>query len=80
MGVLLTAIRVDPSNGLHSIAYATTEGETKDSWIWFLTLFKKDLKIEKDYEWTIMSDKQKGIIQACKTVFQRLITNFVLIT
>ncbi|XP_027171686.1 uncharacterized protein LOC113771285 [Coffea eugenioides] len=68
-GVLLIAVGVDPNNGLYPIAYAAIEGETKDSWIWFLTLFKKDLKIEKNYEWTIMSDKQKGIIQACETVF-----------
>ena len=68
-GVLLTAIGVDPNNGLYPIAYAATEGETKDSWIWFLTLLKEDLKIEKDYEWTIISDKQKGIIQACDSVF-----------
>ena len=67
--VLLTAVGVDPNNGLYPIAYAATEGETKDSWIWFLTLLKEDLKIEKDYEWTIMSDKQKGIIQACNSIF-----------
>ncbi|XP_027151819.1 uncharacterized protein LOC113751872 [Coffea eugenioides] len=65
-GVLLTAVEIDPNNGLYPISYSR---ETKDSWIWFLTLLKKDLKIEKDYEWTIMSDKQKGIIQACETVF-----------
>ena len=29
-GVLLTAIGVDPNNGLYPIAYATTEGEAKD--------------------------------------------------
>ncbi|XP_027090176.1 uncharacterized protein [Coffea arabica] len=68
-GVLLTAVGVDPNNGLYPIAYVATEGETKDSWIWFLTLLKKDLKIENDYEWTIISDKQKGIIQACDSVF-----------
>lgn len=68
-GVLLTAVEVDPNNGLYPIAYATTEGETKDSWVWFLSLLREDLQIERDYEWTLMSDKQKGIIQACETVF-----------
>nr|XP_027099128.1 uncharacterized protein LOC113718418 [Coffea arabica] len=58
-GVLLTAVGVDPNNGFYSIAYASTEGETKDSWMWFLTLLREDLQIEKNYEWTIMSDKQK---------------------
>ncbi|XP_071916372.1 uncharacterized protein [Coffea arabica] len=68
-GVLLTAVGVDPNNGFYPIAYAATEGETKDSWMWFLTLLREDLQIERDYEWTIMSDKQKGIIQACEAVF-----------
>nr|XP_027101804.1 uncharacterized protein LOC113722766 [Coffea arabica] len=58
-GVLLAAIRVDANNGICPIAYAATEGENKDSWCWFFKLLKEDLKIEKDYEWTIMSDKQK---------------------
>ena len=58
-------VRVDPNNGMYPIIYAATEGETKDSWIWFLALLREDLKIERDYEWTIMSDKQKGIIRAC---------------
>nr|XP_027103297.1 uncharacterized protein LOC113724609 [Coffea arabica] len=49
-GVLLTAVGVDPNNRMYPIAYAATEEETKDSWIWFLTLLKKDLKIERDYE------------------------------
>ncbi|XP_071933625.1 uncharacterized protein [Coffea arabica] len=68
-GVLLTAAGVNPNNGLYPIAYAAIEGETKHSWIWFLTLVKEDLKIEKDYKWIIMSDKQKGIIQTCEIVF-----------
>ncbi|KAL3519365.1 hypothetical protein ACH5RR_017514 [Cinchona calisaya] len=59
-GVLLTAVGVDPNNGFFPIAYAATEEETKDSWMWFLNLLKEDLKIEKDYEWTIMNDKQKA--------------------
>ncbi|XP_071918849.1 uncharacterized protein [Coffea arabica] len=75
-GVLLTAVGVDANNGMYPIAYAATEGETKDSWIWFLTLLKEDLKIEKDYEWIIMSDKQKGIIQACETVFSNATHRF----
>lgn len=68
-GVFFTAVGIDPNNGLYPTAFAATEGETKDFWIWFLTLLREDLKIEKDYEWTIMSDKQKGIIQACEVVF-----------
>nr|XP_027090253.1 uncharacterized protein LOC113711290 [Coffea arabica] len=59
-GVLLAAVGVDANNGIFPIAYAAAEGESKNSWCWFFKLLKEDLKIEKDYEWTIMSDKQKG--------------------
>lgn len=77
-GVLLTAVGVDPNNGLYPIAYAAAEEETKDSWIWFLNLLGEDLKIQKDYEWAIMSDKQKGLIQACEIIFQMQHTYYVL--
>ncbi|XP_071924894.1 uncharacterized protein [Coffea arabica] len=50
-------------------AYAAAEGESKDSWCWFFKLLKEDLKVEKDYEWTIMSDKQKSLIEACDMIF-----------
>ena len=68
-GVLLAAVGVDANNDIFSIAYAAAEGESKDSWCWFFKLLKEDLKIEKDYEWTIMSDKQKGLIEACDMIF-----------
>ncbi|XP_071909666.1 uncharacterized protein [Coffea arabica] len=68
-GVLLAAVGVDANNGIFPIAYAAAEGESKDSWCWFFKLLKEDLKIKKDYEWTIMSDKQKGLIEAYDMIF-----------
>ncbi|XP_073152374.1 uncharacterized protein [Henckelia pumila] len=43
--------------------------ETGETWGWFLSLLKLEFKIERDYEWTFMSDKQKGFIQAMREVF-----------
>ncbi|KAL3512745.1 hypothetical protein ACH5RR_025462 [Cinchona calisaya] len=67
--MLLTVVGIDHNNGFFPIAYVACEGQNKDSWAWFLNLLKEDLMIERDYEWTLMSDKQKGIIQACEAVF-----------
>ncbi|XP_071901078.1 uncharacterized protein [Coffea arabica] len=68
-GILLIAVGLDANNSIFPVAYAAVEGENKESWTWFFNLLKEDLKIERDYEWTIMSDKQKGLIQACSNVF-----------
>lgn len=35
-GQILTAIRRAPNDQMMSIAFAVVEGETKDSWTWFL--------------------------------------------
>nr|XP_027088467.1 uncharacterized protein LOC113709811 [Coffea arabica] len=68
-GVLLIAVGLDANNSIFLVAYAAVEGENKEFWTWFFNLLKEDLKIERDYEWTIMSDKQKRLIQACGHVF-----------
>ncbi|KAL0303085.1 UNVERIFIED_CONTAM: hypothetical protein Sradi_6176600 [Sesamum radiatum] len=68
-GILLTAVGVDPNNNLYPIAYAVVQKETRDTWEWFLTILKQDLNIVRDDEFTFMSDKQKGLIQAFQNVF-----------
>ncbi|XP_019154357.1 PREDICTED: uncharacterized protein LOC109150834 [Ipomoea nil] len=69
-GQLLTAVGVDANDGIFPLAYAIVEGETKDSWIWFLELLKKDLGITEgnDHEITFIFDKQKGLIPAFHNV------------
>ncbi|KAL0316886.1 UNVERIFIED_CONTAM: hypothetical protein Sradi_5566800 [Sesamum radiatum] len=68
-GVLLTVVGVDPNNNLYPIAYAVVQRENRDTWEWFLTVLKQDLDISWDEEYTFMSDKQKGLIQAFLAVF-----------
>ncbi|KAL0327803.1 UNVERIFIED_CONTAM: hypothetical protein Sangu_1858300 [Sesamum angustifolium] len=55
--------RVDPNNNLYPIAYSVVQKESRDTWEWFLTVLKQDLCIQRDNEYTFMSDKQ-GLIQA----------------
>ncbi|XP_073152078.1 uncharacterized protein [Henckelia pumila] len=68
-GVLLSAVGVDPNNNNFPISFAVVNSESRDTWGWFLTLLKMDLNIERDYEWTFMSYKQKGLIQAFNEIF-----------
>nr|XP_016449034.1 PREDICTED: uncharacterized protein LOC107774080 [Nicotiana tabacum] len=61
---LLTAIGLDPNNNIYLIAYAIVEKECHESWAWFLNHLKLDLEIDDEANWTFMSDKQKGLIEA----------------
>ena len=68
-GQLLTAVGVDPNDCIFPIAYAVVEVESKATWKWFLETLKQDLNIQNTYPWTIMTDKQKGLIPAVQEVF-----------
>ncbi|XP_039687156.1 uncharacterized protein [Medicago truncatula] len=62
-GMLLAAIGRDPNDQMLPIAYAVVEGETKESWNWFLELLIADLggpRLCKTY--TFISDQQKGLL------------------
>ncbi|KAL6508652.1 hypothetical protein OROGR_023363 [Orobanche gracilis] len=69
-GILLTAVGVDPNNSLYPIAYAVVEKEKTDTWKWFLEYLQEDLDIpEHATNFTFMSDKQKGLINAVESLF-----------
>jgi hypothetical protein len=63
-GILLTAIGMDPNDCIYPVAFSIVEVEDTSSWKWFLTALKQDLGIVNTAPWTIMSDKQKVIIQS----------------
>ncbi|KAL6499181.1 hypothetical protein OROHE_026209 [Orobanche hederae] len=68
-GMILIAIGIDANNGLYPFAYAVLEKEKKKSWLWFLDLVKSDMGITNCSECTIMSDKQKGLVDAVSEKF-----------
>ncbi|XP_012849451.1 PREDICTED: uncharacterized protein LOC105969249 [Erythranthe guttata] len=68
-GQLLAAVGLDPNNNIYPICYAIVEGETKETWMWFLQLLDLDIGFEEQHKWTFMSDKQKGLIPAFETLF-----------
>lgn len=63
-GIILSAVGIDGNNGVYPFAYAVVEKEKKKTWLWFLGLLLEDLGIQNFHQWTIMSDKQKGLIDA----------------
>ena len=68
-GQLLTAVGMDPNDCIYPIAIAVVEVESLATWKWFLQKLKEDLGIDNTYPWTIMTDKQKGLIPAVQQVF-----------
>jgi hypothetical protein len=61
-GQILAAVGRDPNDQMLPIALAVVEGETKDSWAWFLDLLVNDLggqRICKTF--TFISDQQKVV-------------------
>ncbi|KAL0411709.1 UNVERIFIED_CONTAM: hypothetical protein Slati_3760600 [Sesamum latifolium] len=67
-GILLAAVGIDLNNNAFPIAYAVGSRKSRENWEWFLMLLRADLRIEKDYEYTFMSDKQHGLIPAFESV------------
>lgn len=58
-GQLLTAVGMDPEDGMYPIAWSVVDAENTNNWCWFLKLLKVDLDINNDFAWTFISDKQK---------------------
>ncbi|XP_058783844.1 uncharacterized protein LOC131658582 [Vicia villosa] len=76
-GQILAAIGRDPNDQMMPIAYAVVEGETKDSWSWFLELLIADLggeRICKTY--TFISDQQKGLLPALEELLPQVDQRF----
>ncbi|KAK8692058.1 hypothetical protein V6N13_075540 [Hibiscus sabdariffa] len=68
-GTFLAAVVVDANDSIYPIAYAVVEAENQSSWSWFLSLLGTDLEIGSMDNITILSDKQKGLIEAISEVF-----------
>ncbi|XP_044382226.1 uncharacterized protein [Triticum aestivum] len=68
-GTLLIAVGIDPNDCIFPVAFGLCEVESTHSWEWFLASLKDDLNIMNTSPYTIMSDKQKGLINAAKKVF-----------
>lgn len=63
-GELLCALGRDANSQMYPIAWAVVEKETNESWDWFCSLLFKDVHVNDGNGWVIISDQQKGIINA----------------
>ncbi|XP_018448497.1 uncharacterized protein LOC108819996 [Raphanus sativus] len=63
-GILLTAIGHDGNNQIYPFAWALVQGETSDTWLWFIKQLKRDLKLGDGEKFVLLSDSSKGLISA----------------
>ncbi|XP_071708993.1 uncharacterized protein [Rutidosis leptorrhynchoides] len=56
-------------NGIYPVAYALVEKEKYDSWLWFLDCLGKDLGLDTRSNFTFISDRQKGLLQAVDRLY-----------
>ncbi|KAF7153831.1 hypothetical protein RHSIM_Rhsim01G0063200 [Rhododendron simsii] len=63
-GLLQGIVGIDANNCIYPFAYVVVEKEKYKTWFWFLELLIDDLNIVNSHTFTIMSDKQKGLIEA----------------
>ncbi|XP_074274033.1 uncharacterized protein LOC141597467 [Silene latifolia] len=75
-GVLLSAIAVDGNDELFPVAVSIVEAENKDSWSNFFWHLKQILKDSGRTNWTIISDRQKGIEPALDVVWPEAFRRF----
>ncbi|TXG53399.1 hypothetical protein EZV62_022568 [Acer yangbiense] len=69
-GVLFSTIGIDDNNGVFSVAVCICEGESKDSWGWFIHLYML-IGLEETRRITFISDRQKGMLDAIESQFQQ---------
>ena len=63
-GQLLAAVGRDANNQIYPLAWAVVHKENTDTWVWFLQKLKKDLKLGNGDGFTLVSDRQKGLLIA----------------
>ncbi|XP_051144006.1 uncharacterized protein LOC127260335 [Andrographis paniculata] len=63
-GQLLTAVGRDPNENIYPIAFAFVEIEKYETWDWFLERLLRDLGDSRTGEWSFISDRQKGLVEA----------------
>nr|GFB53977.1 hypothetical protein [Tanacetum cinerariifolium] len=68
-GMLLTAVGKDANNQMFPLEWGIVETESQSSWTWFLKHLKVDINTKDGGEWTFMSDKQKGLLNAVQAIF-----------
>ncbi|KMZ56049.1 Mutator-like transposase-like protein [Zostera marina] len=80
LGSLLCASAIDAEDTVFPLAFAIVGSESGDNWMWFLSELRKLLGLNTDKMpvLTILSDRQKGIVEAVETHFPASFHGFCL--
>ncbi|KAI3509052.1 hypothetical protein L1887_24076 [Cichorium endivia] len=68
-GMILTAVGLDGNSCTYPLAYVVVEAENINSWTWFLSCLGDDIDLHTNSNFTFVSDRQKGLLQAIGTLF-----------
>ncbi|XP_071704539.1 uncharacterized protein [Rutidosis leptorrhynchoides] len=68
-GHILTAVGLEPNNSIYPVAYAIVEQENYNSWSWFLECLGDDLGLTRQSNFTFISDRQNGLLQAVARMY-----------
>ncbi|KAL7585136.1 uncharacterized protein LOC111901662 [Lactuca sativa] len=68
-GMILTIVGLDGNNCTYPLAYAVVEVENINSWTYFLRFFGDDIDLQANSNFTLISDRQKGLLQAIGTLY-----------
>ncbi|XP_024014196.1 uncharacterized protein LOC112088162 [Eutrema salsugineum] len=71
-GQLLAAVGRDANNGMYPFAWAVVDVENEENWTWFFKLLKADFNLQEGQGYTIISDRQKGLLNAVQNVFPHI--------
>ncbi|KAJ1414667.1 Zinc finger, PMZ-type [Sesbania bispinosa] len=71
LGTLLCAAAVDADDALFPLAIAVVDSESDENWMWFMSELRKLLGVNTDNmpRLTILSERQKGMVEAVETHF-----------
>ncbi|KAL0315076.1 UNVERIFIED_CONTAM: protein STRUBBELIG-RECEPTOR FAMILY 7 [Sesamum calycinum] len=77
-GQLLVAVGRDGNDNMFPIAMAVVQVENRENWTWFLGELLDDIGGLGTSMWSFISDRQKGLIEALKTLCLILNIDFAL--
>ncbi|XP_013633248.1 PREDICTED: uncharacterized protein LOC106338932 [Brassica oleracea var. oleracea] len=71
-GQLLAAVGRDANNQMFPIAWAVVDVENEPNWRWFIEKLQTDLHLQDGNGFTVISDRQKGLLNAVEDLLPRV--------
>ncbi|XP_050209237.2 uncharacterized protein LOC126659951 [Mercurialis annua] len=70
-GEILAAVGRDGNNQMFPIAWSVVTKENYANWEWFIKMLIKDLDLKDGDGWTLVTDQQKGLLDAVGTLLPK---------